>query len=76
MHGSRNDFCSIPGLSCKIKANCPYMGPGPTGGVPSRQMRCDFSNRPGRPGKREMRFPTAGSGYKKRKTKNIAGQSG
>ena len=35
-------------------------GPGP-----GQQLRSDFSNRPGRAGKREIRFPTAGPGEKK-----------
>ena len=58
------------------------------GPYPARQIRDDFSNRPGqagklkvifltcRAGKREMGFPTAGKGYKKRKTNNIARHCG
>ena len=63
-------------------------GPGPTSG-PGRQMRSDFfqwakqgrqrrnilSNGPGRAEKREMVFLTAGLGYKKKNTNNIARQS-
>ena len=39
-------------------------------------MRGDFSNGPGRAGKREMSFPTAEQGYQKRKRNNIASQPG
>ena len=43
---------------------------------PGRQMGDDFFNGTGRVDKREMSFPMEGQGYKKRKTKHIARQSG